>query len=86
MDLVGRTLPPSLNCLDCGRPLNTDSGIYLDPVEDRGDGEPALRPLCNEHADEREDAIGVLVERRSRPENEEEWDEWYVITSVPDAR
>jgi hypothetical protein len=78
MEFVGRTLPPSLNCLNCGQPIDTDGGIYVDIDSEKQE----LRPVCNEHAD---DAVGVLVERRSRPENEEEWDEWYVITAVADA-
>jgi hypothetical protein len=76
MELIGRTLPPSLACLDCGKPIDPDGGIHVDT----GSGD--LRPVCNEHA---EGAVAVFVERRSRPENEEQWDEWYVITSVPDA-
>lgn len=76
MDLIGRTLPPSLACLSCGKPIDPDGGIYVETDSNE------LRPVCPEHADE---AVGVTVERRSRPENEEQWDEWYVITSVPDA-
>lgn len=77
MDLIGRTLPPSLACYDCDTEIDPRGGIY---VETNGDG---VRPVCSEHATA--DASGVEVERRSRPENEEKWDEWYVITSVPDA-
>ncbi len=76
MELIGRTLPPSLGCLRCGKPIDPEGGIYVDPDEEE------LRPVCPEHAD---GAVGVTIERRSRPEDEERWDEWYVITSVPDA-
>ena len=76
MELIGRTLPPSLACLSCGKPIDPHEGIYVETDSNE------LRPVCPEHADE---AVGVTVERRSRPENEEQWDEWYVITSVPDA-
>ncbi len=77
MDLIGRTLPPSLACHDCGDEIDPRGGIYVDGIDDE------VRPTCPEHADE--GAYGVEIERRSRPENEERWDEWYVITSVPDA-
>ncbi|WP_122088252.1 hypothetical protein [Halalkalicoccus subterraneus] len=76
MDLIGRTLPPSLTCRDCDAELDPEGGIYVEAVGD------TVRPVCSDHAT---DAVGVEVERRSRPENEEEWDEWYVITSVPNA-
>lgn len=76
MDLIGRTLPPSLACHDCDDEIDPHGGIYVDVIGDE------VRPVCPEHA---EGAHGVEVERRSRPENEERWDEWYVITSVPDG-
>jgi hypothetical protein len=78
MELVGRILPPSLNCLECGQPIDADGGIYVDTDSKAQE----LRPVCAEHAN---GAVGVFVERRSRPENEEEWDEWHVITAVADA-
>lgn len=77
MDLIGRTLPPSLACSNCGVEIDPRRGIYVEPIAD----EP--RPVCAEHASER--ARGVEIERRSRPESDEKWDEWYVITSVPDT-
>lgn len=77
MDLIGQTLPPSLACHDCGVDIDPRGGIYVDVID--GD----VRPVCPEHASE--SARGVEVERRSRPESEEKWDEWYVITSVPNS-
>ncbi|MFC6906288.1 hypothetical protein [Halalkalicoccus tibetensis] len=77
MELIGRTLPPSIACQDCDDEIDPRGGIYVRGVDDE------VRPVCADHADET--AYGVEVERRSRPESEEEWDEWYVITSVPDA-
>ncbi|MEM4781858.1 MAG: hypothetical protein QXG03_09905 [Halalkalicoccus sp.] len=77
MDLIGRTLPPSLVCHDCDEEIDPRGGIYVETVSSE------VRPVCREHATEA--ARGVEVERRSRPENEEKWDEWYVITSVPDS-
>lgn len=79
MDLIGRTLPPSLACYDCDDEIDPRGGIYVRGVDDE------VRPVCADHADGSPSTYGVEVERRSRPENEEEWDEWYVITSVPDA-
>ncbi len=76
MDLIGRTLPPALACRECDAEIDPRGGIYVKP---NGDG---VQPVCPEHA---EGATGVEIERRSRPESEEKWDEWYVITSVPDA-
>jgi predicted sulfurtransferase len=77
MDLIGRTLPPSLACHNCGAEIDPRKGIYVDTAN----GE--VRPVCTEHTSE--SARGVEIERRSRPESDEKWDEWYVITSVPDT-
>lgn len=77
MDLIGRTLPPSLACHECGAEIDPEGGIYLEAI----DG--GAKPVCPDHTGD--SASGVEVERRSRPEDEEEWDEWYVITSVPDS-
>ncbi|ADJ15578.1 hypothetical protein [Halalkalicoccus jeotgali] len=76
MDLIGRTLAPSLACHDCDTEIDPEGGIYVGADADE------VWPVCPEHAT---DATGVEVERRSRPENEKRWDEWYVITSVPDG-
>ncbi|MCH7660251.1 MAG: hypothetical protein IH933_06585 [Euryarchaeota archaeon] len=77
MELIGRTLPPSLGCDNCGAEIDPRRGIYVDAIDDD------VRPVCSDHASE--SARGVEVERRSRPESDEKWDEWYVITSVPDT-
>ncbi|MCL7418620.1 MAG: hypothetical protein M8354_12390, partial [Halalkalicoccus sp.] len=69
MDLIGRTLPPSLICHDCDDEIDPRGGIYVEVTGDE------VRPVCPEHA---EGAYGVEIERRSRPENAEKWDEWYV--------
>ncbi len=76
-DLIGQTLPTSPACHACGKRLDHEGGLYVEP--EGGDGDN-VRAVCEGHASGSSSA--VIVERRSRPENEQEWDEWLAITAV----